>query len=154
MQSWRVLRGRKREEQSGWGETPGVQSLPQAGSQNFLNWGPEGQLEGLRFNVCLSVWACLPGPCFLSLPPPVPSTLLSGSGVQRGDADGYGIFFPTVATAKKQELARARVGSGERKCGQGSRLLRPEAGLGETGGSLFLGKPSLTTPALGDCPIR
>ena len=33
--------------------------------------------------VCLSVRASLPGPCFLSLPPPVPSTLLSGSEAQR-----------------------------------------------------------------------
>lgn len=44
-------------------------------------------------------------------------------------------------------------GRGNGKCGQGSRLLRAEAGLGERGRSLFLGKPPLTTPAPGDCPL-
>ena len=59
------LRGRKREEQGGWWKTgrpvttPWTQPLPQAGSQNFLNWGPEGQ-PGRDQVYCVSV--CLSGP--------------------------------------------------------------------------------------------
>ena len=81
--------------------------------------------------VCLSVRASLPGPCFLSLPPPVPSTLLSGSGAQREMQTAMAFSSPGKATAKKQEGAGAQVGRGTRKCGQGSRLLRAGQGYGK-----------------------
>ena len=90
--------------------------------------------------VCLSVGASLPGPCFLSLPPPVPSTLLSGLGAEREMQAAMAFSSPGEATAKKQEGAGAQVGRGERKWGQGSRLLRARAGLGERGLVPLLGK--------------
>lgn len=125
MQSWRALRGRKREEQGGWGKTgrpettPGAQPLPQAGSQNFLNWGAEGK-PGRAQVYCVSV--CLPGPVspapasshsLLQCPPP--SSL--GRGL-RGRSRrlwhfGCGIFFPRGSYCK--EAGRGWSSGGERR---------------------------------------
>ena len=157
MQSWRALRGRKREEQGGWGETPGAQPLPQAGSQNFLNWGPEGQ-PGRAQVYCLSV--CLSVCLGLSPRPLLPLTPSSSAlhlplwvrGAE-GRCRWLWHFLPHGSYCKEAGRGYSSGGKRGEEMRAGFQAAENRGRFRGKGGSLFLGKPPLTTPAPGDCPL-